>query len=134
MFRHYRVIVSEFVGSTFAKLHKYFKSSIRSSVIICEIIVRLLVIVQDNKYTEISNLMKIRQVGAELFHADGRKDRRTGMTKPIIALRNFANAPNNCSKDTNYRMILALRRLMSYICGAPILDVSRSHTTTQHSR
>ena len=42
------------------------------------------------------------------------------------------------------REILILRRLMSYIYiyiyiyiymyGAPILDVSRSHTTTQHSR
>ena len=32
--------------------------------------------------------------------------------------------------------ILTFRRLMSYtyIYGAPILDVSRSHTTTQHSR
>ena len=29
---------------------------------------------------------------------------------------------------------LTLRRLMSYIYGAPILDVSKSHTTTQHSR
>jgi len=29
---------------------------------------------------------------------------------------------------------LTLRRLMSNIYGAPILDVSRSHTTTQHSR
>jgi len=29
---------------------------------------------------------------------------------------------------------LTLRRLMSYIYGAPVLDVSRSHTTTQHSR
>ena len=29
---------------------------------------------------------------------------------------------------------LPFRRLMSYIYGAPILDVSRSHTTTQHSR
>ena len=29
---------------------------------------------------------------------------------------------------------LSLRLLMSYIYGAPILDVSRSHTTTQHSR
>jgi len=29
---------------------------------------------------------------------------------------------------------LILRLLMSYIYGAPILDVSRSHTTTQHSR
>ena len=27
-----------------------------------------------------------------------------------------------------------LRVLMSYIYAAPILDVSRSHTTTQHSR
>jgi len=30
--------------------------------------------------------------------------------------------------------VLTLKRLMSYIYGAPILDVSRSHTTTQHSR
>jgi len=30
--------------------------------------------------------------------------------------------------------LLTLRRLMSYTYGAPILDVSRSHTTTQHSR
>ena len=29
---------------------------------------------------------------------------------------------------------LTLRRLMSYIYGAPILDVSSSHTMTQHSR
>ena len=30
--------------------------------------------------------------------------------------------------------LLTFRRLISYIYGAPILDVSRSHTTTQHSR
>ena len=29
---------------------------------------------------------------------------------------------------------LTLRQLMSYIYEAPILDVSRSHTTTHHSR
>ena len=29
---------------------------------------------------------------------------------------------------------LTLRLLMSYIYGAPILDVSTSYTTTQHSR
>jgi len=29
---------------------------------------------------------------------------------------------------------LTLRLLMSYVYGAPILDVSRSYTTTQHSR
>ena len=32
------------------------------------------------------------------------------------------------------RMCLTLRSLTLYIYGAPILDVSRSHTTTQHSR
>jgi len=30
--------------------------------------------------------------------------------------------------------LLTFRLLMSYIYGASILDVSRSHTTTQHSR
>ena len=30
--------------------------------------------------------------------------------------------------------LLSFMLLMSYIYGAPILDVSRSHTTTQHSR
>jgi len=30
--------------------------------------------------------------------------------------------------------LLTFRLLMSYIYGAPILDVSRSHTTTHHSR
>ena len=29
---------------------------------------------------------------------------------------------------------LTLRQLMSYTYGAPILDVSRSHTTTHHSQ
>jgi len=36
---------------------------------------------------------------------------------------------------TNLLLIyLTLRLLMSYIYGAHILDVSRSHTTTHHSR
>ena len=41
------------------------------------------------KNAQISNFMKILLVGAELFHVD----RRTDMTKLIIAFRNFANAP-----------------------------------------
>jgi len=41
---------------------------------------------------------------------------------------------NWCSACTGVLLNLTLRRLMSYIYGAPILDVSRSHTTTQHSR
>jgi hypothetical protein len=41
--------------------------------------------------------MKIRPVGAELFHAY----RRTGMTKPF-AFRNFANAPKTEHDDSHY--------------------------------
>jgi len=41
-----------------------------------------------SKNYQISNLMKIRPVGAELFHVDGRAD----MTKLIVAFRNFATA------------------------------------------
>ena len=35
--------------------------------------------------------MKIRPMGADLFHAGGRTD----MTKLTVAFRSFANAPNN---------------------------------------
>ena len=38
--------------------------------------------------------MKIRRVGAELFHADGRTNVQTDM-KFIVAFRNFASAPKN---------------------------------------
>jgi len=44
-----------------------------------------------SKNTQISNLLKIRPVGAELFHADGQTD----MKKLIVAFRNFANAPKH---------------------------------------
>ena len=36
--------------------------------------------------------MKIHTVGAELFHADGRKDGQTDTTKLIVAFRNFAKS------------------------------------------
>jgi hypothetical protein len=40
------------------------------------------------------NFIKIRPVGAELFHADG----QTGMINLLVAFRNFANAPNNLKR------------------------------------
>jgi len=43
------------------------------------------VIARVSKNPQISNLIKIRLVGDQLFHADGRKDRRTDMTKIIVA-------------------------------------------------
>jgi len=39
-----------------------------------------------------------------------------------------------CWMCTDGVISLTLRLLMSYIHGTPILDVSKSHTTTQHSR
>ena len=44
------------------------------------------------KITQVWISLKIRPVGAELFHADGRTDRQGNMTKLIVAFRNCANA------------------------------------------
>ena len=54
------------------------------------------------KNSQILNFMKIRPVGAELFHADGQADRwkegQTGVTTLIVSFRNFEKAPkiNTC--------------------------------------
>jgi hypothetical protein len=59
----------------------------------------------------------------------------TAFATPVMCL-----CPRLDESDSNLRRFffspydLTLRRLMSYIYGAPILDVSRSHTTTQHSQ
>jgi hypothetical protein len=45
------------------------------------------------KNTQISNFMKIRLVVVELFHAEGKAERRTDMKRFIVALGNFAKAP-----------------------------------------
>jgi hypothetical protein len=42
--------------------------------------------------------IKIRPLGAELFHTEGRTDRQTDMTKLIVAFRNFVNAPENVTQ------------------------------------
>jgi hypothetical protein len=49
--------------------------------------------------------MKIRPVGAELFHADGQTD----MTKLIVAFRNFVDAPESIKSEKNrYDTILLI--------------------------
>ena len=53
---------------------------------------------------------------------------------PIFYLLALLGAHNFLHVSRIRVELLTLRRLMSYIYGAPILDVSRSHTTTQHSR
>jgi len=47
--------------------------------------------------SQVSNFVKIDPVGTELFHAD----RRTDVTKPIVAVRNFANALKNANNEKN---------------------------------
>jgi hypothetical protein len=39
--------------------------------------------------------MRIRQVAAELLHADRQRDGRTDMKKLIAVFRNFENTPTN---------------------------------------
>ena len=51
------------------------------------------------KILKTSNFMKIRSVGTELFHADG----RTGMTKPAVAFRSFAIAPESEKTIISYK-------------------------------
>jgi ribosomal protein L30E len=50
-----------------------------------------------SKNAQISNFMKIRLVGAELFLADRRTDDsgRADKTKLVIVFRNFAKEPKN---------------------------------------
>jgi len=44
------------------------------------------------KYSDIK-FTKIRALGAELFQADRRTERKTDMAKLTVAFRNFVNAP-----------------------------------------
>jgi len=47
------------------------------------------------KNDQISNFVKIRPVGTELFNADGRTVGQRDMAKFIVIFRNFAKAPRN---------------------------------------
>jgi len=53
-----------------------------------------------SKNHEVSNFMRIRRVGTELFGADGQTD----MTDVIVALLSFSNASkNSCNSHKNPR-------------------------------
>ena len=55
------------------------------------------------KKSQVSNVIKVRLVGAELFHGDGRTD----MTKLIVTFSNFTKAPK--STDKILRIIIHIR-------------------------
>ena len=87
---------------------------------------------------------------AHICDVPARNMRLVGSQRPVNvgSARNRlrgSHGPANASPARNMRVEskpynhwyyqeLTLRRLMLYMYGAPILDVSRSHTTTQHSR
>ena len=79
------------------------------------------------KKAHISNSIKIRPVGAELFHAGGWKDgQRAQMTKLIVAFRNF-------SKEYKIVLISLLRCVIYQPLGSPSIRIKhfnfRLHTS-----
>jgi hypothetical protein len=65
-----------------------------------------------------------------------RKKRRLRVFEKRVLRRKFGIFRNRYEGivESYIMRSLTLRLLMSYIYGVHILDVSRSHTTTQHSR
>jgi len=51
---------------------------------------------------QISNFVKIRPEGAELFHVDGQTD----MTKLIVTFRDYTKGTNNVSKSLWLNMLI----------------------------
>jgi hypothetical protein len=64
-----------------------------------------------SKNPHMSNFIKIRPVEAELFHADGQTDRRTGVTKLIVSSRKSAKSVATVLIGIfGYRMAVSLTR------------------------
>jgi len=59
--------------------------------------------------------MEISPVGQEIFHADGRTDRRTDTMKLTVAFSNFANACNKTAQHQNL-ILKTFRRLRLLPC------------------
>ena len=59
----------------------------------CRIVMKFEFSQQIFENVQISNFMKIRPLGTQLFHTNRWTDGRTDMTKLTVAFRNSANAP-----------------------------------------
>ena len=73
------------------------------------------------------NFMKIRPVGAELFHAE----RQTDMTKLTVAFRNITNAPKNISDKCVYYYILLSAN--GFVPGGSGTTIKEKNTNQQTS-
>jgi hypothetical protein len=83
---------------------------------------------------QVITVMKIKgnvqlQLSVQLFGKKKKTEFRNFTSGGI-----FTTVLHMVKKGLLFSWKLTLRLLMSYIYGAPILDVSRSHTTTHHSR
>jgi len=67
------------------------------------------------KIAQISNLMKICALGAELIHEGERTDRQTDMTEVIVALRNFSNTPKNSNIKKEFIQLWTCMYVCVYI-------------------
>ena len=52
------------------------------------------------KYSNVSNFMKIRPVGAKLFGAEEQMGRRTDKIRLIVTFHDFANTPDKKKKNS----------------------------------
>jgi len=68
------------------------------------------------------------------FHLSGKINPLNPELNPICYLLALLGAHHFLHVSRIRVKLLTFRLLVSYLYGAPILDVSRSHTTTQHSR
>jgi hypothetical protein len=59
------------------------------------------ILCREFRKTQISNFMKIRPLGAKLFHAGGLTDRQTDIRILTVGFRNFANAPETTQEIYN---------------------------------
>jgi len=60
--------------------------------------------------------MKIRPVGAKLFHVNARTDRQTDMTKPMVAFRNFAETPIKALRVSHRTQLPPLQKPTAQNC------------------
>ena len=71
--------------------------------------------------------MKIRPVGTDLFYANGWTDRRTDLTKLIVAFRNFANAHNKIRGHGRVELYLYLHSGPHRACNGITLPNKIKH-------